>query len=207
MLASAILSTLVNDLTAGTLYTAFLTVNNFSIVDAGVLTFLPLIAACFSVFSPIVLERFKRRRWILAGGRAAYYAINILGLTILPYAVKDQSAKLVCFGAVIFLASLVNNLFASGYSVWHLNFIPESVRARYLSYQQMITALLSGVALIGSGLLADALRGTPNEATVLTVLRLAGFLLAAADVTFLALPKEFTYPQRESRIRLLHALR
>ena len=95
MLASAILSALVTDLTSGTLYTAFLTVNNFSIVDAGVLTFLPLIASCFSIFSPMILERFKKRRWILAGGRLAYYVINILGLTLLPYLVQEQSAKLV----------------------------------------------------------------------------------------------------------------
>ena len=207
MLASAILSTLVTDLTAGTLYTAFLTVNNFSIVDAGVLTFLPLIASCFSIFSPMILERFKKRRWILTGGRLAYYVINILGLTLLPYVVQDQSAKLVCFGAVVFIASLVNNLFTSGYSVWHLNFIPNSVRARYLSYQQMITALISGVALIGSGLLADSLRGSPNEAAVLTALRLAGFCLAAVDVTFLALPREYEYPHRENRIRLLNVFR
>ena len=117
MLASAILATLVTDLTAGTLYTAFLTVNNFSIVDAGVITFLPLIASCFSIFSPAILERFKKRRWVLAGGRLAYYVINILGLTALPYLVKDQGAKLFCFGAVVFLASLVNNLFTSGYFV------------------------------------------------------------------------------------------
>ena len=207
MLASAILSALVTDLTSGTLYTAFLTVNNFSIVDAGVLTFLPLIASCFSIFSPMILERFKKRRWILAGGRLAYYVINILGLTLLPYLVQEQSAKLVCFGIVVFTASLVNNLFTSGYSVWHLNFIPDSVRARYLSYQQMITALISGVALIGSGLLADSLRGSPNEAAVLTVLRAVGFCLAAADVTFLALPKEYEYPHRESRIRLLNVFR
>ncbi len=207
MLASAVLSTLVSDLTAGTLYTAFLTVNIFSIVDAGVITFLPLIASCFSIFSPMILERFQKRRWVLAGGRLAYYIINILGLTFLPYVIKDQGAKLFCFGAVVFIASLVNNLFTSGYSVWHLNFIPNSVRARYLSYQQMITALLSGVALIGSGLLADSLRGSPNEATVLTILRLAGFCLAAADVTFLALPREYAYPHRESRIRLLNVFR
>ena len=207
MLASAILSTLVTDLTAGTLYTAFLTVNNFSIVDAGVLTFLPLIASCFSIFSPMILERFKKRRWILAGGRLAYYVINILGLTLLPYLVQEQSEKMFCIGAVVFTASLVNNLFTSGYSVWHLNFIPDSVRARYLSYQQMITALLSGAALIGSGLLADALRGSPNEAAVLTVLRVVGFCLAAADVTFLALPREYEYPHRESRIRLLNVFR
>lgn len=207
MLASAVLSTLVTDLTAGTLYTAFLTVNNFSIVDAGVLTFLPLIASCFSLLSPIILERFRKRRRILALGRLAYYIINILGLTLLPYLVHDQNTKLICFGAVVFTAGVVNNLFASGYSVWHLNFIPNSVRARYLSYQQIITALISGAALIGSGFLADSLRGTPQEGTVLTLLRLVGFALAAADVIFLALPREYEYPQHESRIRLTNIFR
>lgn len=207
MLASAVLSTLVTDLTAGTLYTAFLTVNDFSIVDAGVIMFLPLIATCFSIFSPMILERFHRRRWVLAGGRLAYYVINILGLTLLPYIVRDQQTKLFCFGAIVFVASLVNSLFTSGYSVWHLNFIPNQVRARYLSYQQLITALLSGVALIGSGVAADALRGSPNEALVLTILRLAGFGLAATDVFMLVLPREYDYPHGESRIRLVNVFR
>lgn len=201
MLLSAILSTIVTYLTAGTLYTAFLTFNNFSIADVGVISYLPLLGACFNLFSPIILERFKRRRWILAGGRFVYYTINIVGLTLLALFVHDPTAKLVGFGAIVFLASLINNLFGSGYTVWHLNFIPEDVRAKYISYQQTITTLFSGMVLLVSSAAADALRGTPNEGALLTALRFIGYVVAVIEIVVLILPREYAYPQKE-RVRL-----
>ena len=79
MLASAAIVRIIQDLTTGTLYTAFLTVNNFSIVDAGIISVLPLLASCFAIFSPYILERFPRRKWVLAGGRLTYYLlINVM---------------------------------------------------------------------------------------------------------------------------------
>lgn len=207
MLFSTTLSTIITDITSGTLYTAFLTINGFSIVDVGVISLLPLIAACFALFSPAILERFPRRRWILAIGRIAYYVINILGLTLLPYIAHDPQHKLIGFGVLVFLGSVINNLFASGYSVWHLNFIPNDVRAKYLSSRQTITALCSYTVLLISGAAADALHGQPGEGAVLIILRLVAFLLAMGDVVILSLPKEYPYPSSGRKVRMTDVFR
>lgn len=207
MLLSAQLCVPINALVSGTLYTAFLTAHEFSMVDVSKLSLLPTLASCFCIFSPVFLERFQKRRWLLAGGRMAYYVLLFLCLTFLPYVVTDRSARLVCFGVIIFLANLINSLFSSGYTVWHINFIPDSVRATYFSYQQIITNIVSSLSVLLFGLIADSLRGTPHETLILTLLRLFGLVLAALDVFVLSLPKEFPYPRQETRIRLSNILR
>ena len=206
MLLSAVIVTIVNDLISGTLYTAFLTVNNFSLGDVGLISYLPLLGSCFSILSPMFLERFSRRRWILAVGQFLYITINILGLTLLPLYVKEATAKLVFFGIVVFLSSAISGLIASGWTVWHLNFIPNEVRAKHLSYQQIFTTIFSTSILLVSGAIADALHGTPGEATALIVMRLIGYGLSILQLVILLIPREFPYPH-QTTVRLSNIFR
>ena len=55
MLTSGIISTMVSYLAmSGAHYTAFLTANNFSIVDTGIVGFIPSITAVLCLFSPLL---------------------------------------------------------------------------------------------------------------------------------------------------------
>ena len=152
------------------------------------------------------LERFSRRRWILAVGQFLYITINILGLTLLPLYVKEATAKLVFFGIVVFLSSAISGLIASGWTVWHLNFIPNEVRAKHLSYQQIFTTIFSTSILLVSGAIADALHGTPGEATALIVMRLIGYGLSILQLVILLIPREFPYPH-QTTVRLSNIFR
>lgn len=60
MLLSTILATVVNTMTGGVFYTGFLLANDINMVDIGVLGFIPFLTSIFSVFSPMILERFQR---------------------------------------------------------------------------------------------------------------------------------------------------
>lgn len=207
MLISVSLTRIINDITTGSLYMAFLTANRFSIVDVGFLASVQLLASCFSVFSPVILERIQRRKWVLAGGRLLYYLLNLVGLSVIPLLADEGRTRLVLFAGLLLLSNVINELFQSGYSVWHLNFIPEELRARYYSCQQFISVLVSSVALFAFSRVADVLRGTPHEARALLAIRLAGMVLALVDVLVLTLPKEYPYLQRERKIRLSNLVR
>ena len=202
MMFSAQLCAPINALATGTLYTAFLTAHEFSMVDVSKLALLPTLASCLCIFSPLLLERFQKRKWILAGGRALYYTLLFLCLTLLPYLTHNHSTRLVGFGVIIFSANAINSPCSSGWTAWHMNFIPNEVRASYLSYQQISVNIVSSLSMLLFGLIADALRGTPHEASILTGLRLFGLALAATEVLILTLPHEFPYPRTESRIKL-----
>lgn len=206
MLTSAVTVEIIKHLSTGVLYTAFLTINGFDIAQSSVIMFLPMLASCVTVFSPVILERFRTRRWLLAGASALYYVINLLGTTAVTYLVSDQQTKLILFGVLVLTANVINSLFTNGYTVWHLNFIPDDIRPRYFSLQQIIISACTTICLFGFSFVADLLHDTQMERTALTVIRLVGFACAVLDVVMLCIPKEYPYP-KEARLQLSNIVR
>jgi len=196
MIASGIIASIAANLTGGVFYSGFLVGFNISLVNIGILSFVPYMASLFCLLSPLVLERFKKRKWLLAGGRILYYTINILGLTLLPQLVKDPGARILGFALIIFFANAVNNIFSQGYSVWHLNFLPEDIRADYFNQSNIINNIMTGAVLIASSAITDALpAGGAEQLHIILVLRYVAYGIAFLDVLMLVLPKEFPYPQ------------
>lgn len=198
MLQSAFASITAN-LTAGLFYTGFLSSHGIDIVEIGILFFIPYIANVFSIFSPSILERFKKRRVILAVARASYFTLNILAVTVMPYIITDRTARMYSFIGIVFLANIILALFSSGYPIWHLKFIPDEVRAEYFSISSLVNAVLGCGASLGASIAADALSGSPNEQKIIVILRMVGYLFAMLDVFVLCLPAEYEYEKSGDR--------
>ena len=115
-------------ITSGIFYTQFLQSYNVDITGVGILNFVPFLASMLVFFTPGILSRFPRRRWLLAGCKLSYYLLNVVGLTLLPAIIQDYSTLLVCMIAVSFLSSLFNVVATAGYAAWHIRFQPEEVR-------------------------------------------------------------------------------
>ena len=202
MLTSAIVTSVNTWLTTNIFYTSFLMIYGIDLVNIGIITFVPYIAGCFGIFSPSLLERFKRRRWILAGGRFLFCTLNILGITLVPVLVKAPQTRIVCFVVIIFLANLINALTNPGYAVWHLNFIPEQIRAEYFLKQSTISNFIGIGSSLISGLVADALSASPYADTIIIAFRYIAYVLAVGEVVVLLLPREYPYPTTVDRPRL-----
>lgn len=206
MLLSSVITSVISWLTTGLFYTSFLMANGIDIVKIGIISFVPYIANCFSIFSPSILERFSRRRWILGVSRLVYYTLNILAVTVMPRFVADPEWKMTLFVILIFAANIINALFSGGYSVWHVKFIPDSVRAEYYAANTLIVSFIGCGAALLSGVIADALSGSAYEATIVVVLRLVAYALAVLEVIILCLPKEYPYTRSQDKPRLGHIL-
>jgi len=196
------LNALMGCLSGGLFYTSFLMTNGINLVNISIITFIPYIANCFSVFAPSILERFPRRKWVLASLRMINYTLTLLGITLLPRLVADAQLRIVCLVAITLIANICESIVASGYSVWHLNFMPENVRTEYLSTTQLMINISScGFGLL-AGLVADLLAGSPHEDTIIVAFRYLAFAVAAVGMLMLVLPKEYEYPKTRERPRL-----
>ena len=201
MLTSSVLISVISWMTGSLFYTSFLMANGIDLVKIGIISFVPYIANCFSVFAPSILERFPRRRWVLFAGRLAYYTLNILAVTLMPMVVKDSGARTVCFAALVFAANIINALFAGGYTAWHLNFIPGEIRAAFFSISSMIANFIGiGMGLV-SGLIADAFAASPHAYSIIVALRFAAFGLSLVELWALSRPVEYPYEQTVDRVR------
>lgn len=198
MLLSNILVTIVNTMTTGVFYTGFLLANDINMVDIGVLGFIPFLTSIFSIFSPMILEHFPKRKTILTISRIVFYALNIFGITVVPMLHLGHNATYFIFIVIVFLAHSTNFLFTSGYSVWQVNFIPENVRANYFSFQQIISGAMSAVTVLASGFITDSVKSSGNQLQVMTIMRLVAFVVAIVECIVLALPKEYEYSKTTS---------
>lgn len=199
-LTSTLLTTFYNVFITGIFYTGFLSMYGMSITDAGILTFIPYIANLLSVFSPKLLGRFQKRKNLLLTAKVIYYAIYIVVATVMPQFVTDPDARLVLFIVIQAVAAGFYAFFGSGFTIWFYNFYPmeNDRRIRYLMLSQIFSSILSSVVLIGSGMLTDAMSGSPFQDQLILIFRYFAFVLVLLDVFFQSRAKEYPYVEEEN---------
>lgn len=202
MLSNSVFSGIIAWLTTGMFYTAFLMMNGINLVNIGIITFIPYIANCFSIFCPSILERFQKRKWILAISRTAYYTLNLLGITLMPVLVQDPSARIVWFVILTFSANIINALFNGGYTAWHLKFIPNDIRAEYFATTSTVTNFIGCGAALLSALVADLLASSPYQDTIVVLFRYIAFALGIFETWVMTRPVEYPYERTVQKPRL-----
>lgn len=205
LLFASIAQAVVNGFTTGFFYSGYLAGYGIDIVGISVLTLIPHIASLFSLLSPMILERFPRRRGLLTGARIAYYTVNILGMTFLPMAVQGRVGRMVGLVVIVFIANVIDALFSPGYSAWHMIYVDPEVRSGYFTASNLISNAASGVFLVVAGLVTDGMQGQSRQ-NLLLALRCASFAVAVLDVYFMQKPPEPEYRLSE-RPSLLSVLR
>ncbi len=193
MLLSAVMAGLVGQLSGGLFYTSFLLQYGMDKSRIGILTFVPYLACLFSILSPWVLEHFKKRKWLLVAGKFTANLINIVGITVLPTIVTDPTARLVWFVVLIITASCINQLFASGFSAWNANFLPDNVRVDYFTTSSCINSAITFAVTLAFSYIGDLFTGTEQELMILTMIRYIAFALAVIDCLIWLVPKEYPY--------------
>ncbi len=134
ILTSTVLDNVVSLLTTGVFYTSFLLYYGMDKSRIGFLTFIPYITCLLNVFSPSILERFKRRKAILITAKLLQCFINYIGIALLPTLVQDQNARLAGLAILIILSTAISQLFASGWNAWNANYLENHVRDNYFFY-------------------------------------------------------------------------
>ena len=193
MLLSSVMAGLVGQLSGSLFYTSFLLMYGLDKSEIGILTFIPYITCLLNIFSPTILERFKKRKWILVTSKLAFYTVNIIGITLLPMLVKDPKALLFGFIILIIIANAINQLFASGFSAWNANFLPDHVRVDYFNSASCINSAITFAVTLAVSAIGDSLKDTPQERPMLIAIRFIAFALAIVDCAIWLIPKEFPY--------------
>lgn len=196
-LLSALITAFYNVFITGIFYTGFLSMYGISITDFGIITFIPYIANCFSVFSGMILGKIKQRKRVLIASKIFYYAMYIIAITLMPQFVTDPKLRMYCFIAILFIAHAVYALFSPGFTTWFYNFYPadNERRTRYITLNHLVSSIMSCIVLLFSGILTDAVSGSPYQKTLILGFRYFAFVLVLIDVFMQSRAKEFPYPE------------
>lgn len=197
-LSCVLFSAFYNVFITGIFYTGFLTMYDISITGVGIVSFIPPIANVFTIFSSRVLSRFKRRKPVLLAAKIMYYFLQIIATTLMPQFVHDPQARLTCFCVLIFIAYAFYAPFAPGYTVWFYHFYPADnhKRTQYIQLTQIFSSIMSTLILFFSGILTDAVAGSPKQGEIIIAFRYVAFALIVIETLIQIFAKE--YPEQDS---------
>lgn len=191
----------VANLIGGNFFTGLLIVLQADDAFIGLINILVFSANLLQLFTPILLERFKRRKPILMAVRIIIHLINIVFTGLIPFMPIHTQTRLIFLGFSVLIVNALNAFNAPGFSVWHIAHIPSSVRVQYFSVVTMLNGISVAVFnLIGSGVV-DSFKKAGQELWGLTVLRIAALVLAVWDMWLLSRIKELP-PVQSKRINL-----
>jgi len=195
--------------TSGALYTAFLAENGLDIVRVGIITLIPYISWVLSLFSPMLMRHFPRRRGALIFNSMCYYSCVTLATTIMPLFVSDPEVKTWLFALFLLIANASNALLGNGCTTWILRFIPQGRDLNiYTQYNNLVGLVLTNLTGIGAALAATVLEGSPHRMAFLVGLRLFAFVLfIVAELVRFLVPPETTLPVPDKRLSPLHLVR
>ncbi|MBE6731133.1 MAG: hypothetical protein E7564_05550 [Ruminococcaceae bacterium] len=206
ILFAVIAQAVVGGFSAGIFYTGLLVGYGINIVNIGIISIIPSLANVCAIFSPFILERFKKLRPILTITRIIYYVFNILGITLLPELIKDENLRLAGLIVIVLVTNVINALFSSGYTTMHMGYITPDVRMKYFSTTSLVSTLVTYLVLILASFVTDSLEGQA-QLNVIIILRYVAFAAALLDVYFLQKPKEPEYKKSGEKPKLINVFK
>ncbi len=195
---------IVNIYITGVFYTGFLAANGIDIIRVGIIAFIPYLAWSLSIFSPVLLSRFKKRRIPVLFNHVFYYVCVVFATTVMPFFVADYARRTFWFAFFLFLGNACNALIGSGVTAWHMNFLPDGYdRNVYFSYLNLISSVVGTLVAIVSSVVIDSLDSSFLQGRVITILRLIAAAVFIVDGLILYLiPREFEYTRSREKIKI-----
>ena len=196
LLISQMIYSIGNIFITGTFYTAFLMESGIDIVQVSILSIIPNICWLFGLLAPKVYAKIKRRRSILLFNHLFYYTCMVLLPTLIPSFVTDPDMRTLCFAVLLIVGNVVNSIFGSGSSAWHIRFLPEddTRRSYHLSILYMLFNVMGTLTAVGAALATDAMADSGAQGTIITILRYVSFVLFVINgLQLFLVPKEYPY--------------
>lgn len=197
-----ITANIIANLIGGNFFTGLLIVLQADDAFIGLMTMLTFGANLLQLFTPLLLERFKRRKPALMFARGLAHLLNIAFIGLIPYMPIASQSRLLLLGGSVFLVNALGAFIGPGFSVWHIAHVPGTVRVQYFSLVTMLNGIFVALFnLMGSGVV-DLFKREGQELAGLTLLRAAALLMAVIELLMLSRIKEVPGGSSQQKIKL-----
>ena len=139
------------NLVGGNFFTGLFLLLNATTVQIGLINILTYVSNLLQLFSPLFLERFAKRKKMLIWSRIIIHILNIVVIGVaanLP--VPDRTRVYIILG-VVALLNAVSAFTGPGFSIWHMQSVPERERANYFSINTRLVNLAAYIFILGGG--------------------------------------------------------
>lgn len=190
------------NLVGGNFLTGLLIYLEASTVQIGMVNVIVYLCNTLQLLSPLLLNRFEKRKKLLIGSRIIVLLSNIVLIGIVCFLPFENSVQVALVLGCIALLNIVSASTAQGVSLWHMGSIPEHRRATHFSQSTAFNNLAIYIfVLIGSSVL-DHFKAEGEALAGFTILRVAALIFAAGDIFWLLKIKEYPYEDTKGPVKI-----
>ena len=190
-------------ITANVFFVGFLRANGASDTKIGTINMLLLSCGLFQLFSPLILERFLKRKRFVLTMRGVYGFLHLGVISVLPFLPVSSETRLLLIGITFVLAAaILNGFVGSGAAVWHIQSIPGQMRANYFTYNSIASTAVTIVSTVSAGAFLDGMSTQGKEIYAFLALRIVAVILMGLDSYFYSRAVELPYSSAAKSISL-----
>ena len=198
----AFVNNVVANLVGGNYLTGLLLLMNADDGFIGITGMIPFAANIVQLIAPIIMERFTKRKTFLIGFRFTALMVNALFISVIPFLPIAQQAQLTLVALALVVVNCTHAILNPGFAMWHMQFLPNRLRASFFSSQSIGVAVLVAGATMGASALVDAFKAHGSEITGIMVVRGIAVALVFLDAYLLYRMREYPYESSGQKIRL-----
>lgn len=144
----------------------------------GIIGGIPALAAVAQIFSPMIFEKFQRKKFLIS--ILAFIYRMILGVLIfIPIIFAKTNDRLLTLAFLYFFAYVLSALITPSASNWLVSLTPNEIRGEYFGKRDAIIISSNIIFTLGLGKILDIFRTAGNE--------YGGFSIVFATVVLLAI--------------------
>ena len=190
-------------ITANVFFVGFLRTVGATDTRIGTINMIMISCGLLQLVSPLILERFQTRKRYLLAMRGLHAVLNLGVMSVIPFLPLSADVRLLLVTATFVLSMIVTNgLIGSGLGVWHIQSVPNQLRASYFTFNNFINTSVNIISLISAGAFLDTLASSGNELYAFIVLRAVAALLTIMEIYFYSRAVEAPYAEQQQQPRL-----
>jgi len=203
LLLFALVNNIIANLVGGNYFTGLLLLMDADDSFIGLIGMLPFAANIVQLIAPMIIERFTKRKKFLIAFRFMALMLNALFISIIPFLPVSQQLQLTMVALALVIVNCTHAMLNPGFSMWHMQFLPNRFRAAYFSTQSIAVAVIVAAVTMGASALVDVFKANGAEITGIMVVRGIAVALVFLDAYLLIRMKEYDYPSSGEKIKLL----
>lgn len=186
----------------GSFWTGLLIILNADDGFIGTMSMISTAANMLQCLSPILLERFPKRRTMLTTLRAILYFINVLMIGLIPMFPVGHQAKLYMTGIGVLIVNVINAFIAPGLSIWHIQSLPNRVRKSYFSLITMTVGAVVAICNLLGAKMVDIFAAHGMQYEGLLTLRIIAAVLCAIEIYLYFHIREYPYESSGEQVKV-----
>ena len=185
------------NLVSGSFIVGLYTVLNVGNAMLGMLTAAAHLCNIAQILSPLLLNRFGKRKPVIVCLRVLYHLFLVVLIGAIPFFPAEDGFRVGLLVVFTVMANLMGSLAGPGLSMLHIRAIPMNIRADFFSLLTLINSVSAYIFILAGSRIVDTMRDRGSLLAGVTIVRCMALAFSILEIIATVNTTEFPEPVAE----------